>query len=312
MIAKKRNRMARAAASSSRWSFLYGLLTAMVLLLVTTSVQAQAPWPQMAYSKDGTPIAYTSYGSGGTTLVFVHGWSCDARYWQSQVPTFSARYQVVTLDLAGHGHSGMNRSQYSMQAFGEDVQAVVEAIDASRVVLVGHSMGGAVIAEAARLMPERVIGLIGVDTLENVEQPLTAEELEQMVAPLEEDFSGETREFVKAMLSPRAQPAIREWIVADMAAAPPAVALSAMREMMTQYVIGEAARIFQEIPAPVLVVKGDHWPVDYEANRRHMSWFDAIIIEEADHFLMLTRPNEFNQALTRAVQTIQRQVLRMN
>ncbi|MBM9537126.1 alpha/beta fold hydrolase [Desulfobulbus alkaliphilus] len=312
MIEKKRNGLAPTAASSNVRSCWFGVLLALALLLVTTSVQAQTPWPQMAYSKDGTPIAFTSYGTGGTTLVFVHGWSCDARYWQSQVPAFSARYHVVTLDLAGHGHSGMNRTRYTMQAFGEDVQAVVETLDARRVILIGHSMGGSVIAEAARLMPERVIGLIGVDTLENIEHPLTKEELEQMIAPLEQDFPGETREFVEAMLSPTANPAIREWILADMAAAPPAVALSAMREMMTQYVTGEAARIFQEIRVPVMVVNGDYWPVDYEANRRHMFWFDAIIIDGADHFLMLTRPHEFNLALTRAVQTIQRQVLRMN
>lgn len=312
MIAKKQNGLARAAASSSIWSCLYSLLLVLTLLLVTTTAQAETSWPQMASSKDGTPIAYTSYGSGGTTLVFVHGWSGDARYWQSQVPSFSNRYHVVTLDLAGHGHSGMNRTRYTMQAFGEDVQAVVEAIDARRVVLIGHSMGGSVVAEAARLMPERVIGLIGVDTLENIEYPLTTEELEQMVAPLEEDFAGETRNFVDEMLSPHTHPAIREWILADMAAAPPAVALSAMREMMTQYVTGEAAGIFQEIPVPVMVVKGDHWPVDYEANRRHMLWFDALVIDGADHFLMLTRPYEFNQALISAVQTIQRQVLRMN
>jgi pimeloyl-ACP methyl ester carboxylesterase len=312
MIVMDRNRMAQTPASSNMLSFFSGLLLLMVVLLVTTQAQAQAPWPQMAFSKDGTPISYESHGSGETTLVFVHGWSCDTRYWRSQVPHFSKRYRVLTLDLAGHGHSGMNRIRYTMEAFGEDVRAVVEAAAARRVILIGHSMGGSVIAEAARLMPDRVVGLIGVDTLENVEYPLTWEELEQMVAPLEENFSTETREFVEEMLSPRAHPAIREWILADISAAPPVVALSAMRETMAQYVTGEAARIFAEIRVPVMVVKGDHWPVDYEANRRHMFWFDAIIIDDADHFLMLTRPYEFNLALTRAVHTIQRQVLQMN
>ena len=312
MIVMDRHLMAHTPASSNMLSFFSGFLLLMVVLLVTMPAQAQATWPQMALSKDGTPISYESHGSGETTLVFVHGWSCDARYWQSQVAHFSTRYRMLTLDLAGHGHSGMNRTRYTMESFGEDVRAVVEAADARRVILIGHSMGGSVIAEAARLMPERVIGLIGVDTLENIEYPLSWEELEQMVAPLEENFSTETREFVEGMLSPRAQPAIREWILADMSAAPSAVALSAIREMMTQHVTGEAARIFTEIRVPVMSVKGDHWPVDYEANRRHMFWFDAIVIDNADHFLMLTRPYEFNLALTSAVQTIQRKVLEMN
>ncbi|MCM8922155.1 MAG: alpha/beta hydrolase, partial [Candidatus Thiodiazotropha sp.] len=70
-----------------------------------------------------------------------------------------------------------------MRAFGEDVRAVVEATESEQVILIGHSMGGAVIAEAAHLMPKRVKGLIGVDTLGNVEYPMTAEEYEQMAAP---------------------------------------------------------------------------------------------------------------------------------
>ena len=55
-----------------------------------------------------------------------------------------------------------------MSSFGEDVQAVTELIDSHSVILIGHSMGGSVIAEAARLMPNRIIGLIGVDILKKM------------------------------------------------------------------------------------------------------------------------------------------------
>lgn len=262
---------------------------------------AQADPPQLVASKDGTPISYETYGFGEPTLVLVHGWSCDARYWRAQVPYFAKSNRVVVLDLAGHGHSGGSRSQYTMKAFGEDVQAVVEATGSRSVILIGHSMGGSVIAEAARLMPNTVLGLIGVDTLENIEYPLSREELQQMLAPLEKDFPAGSRQFIKNMLSPRTEPRLREWILADMGAAPPAVALSAMKEMMSQYVTGEAARIFADIRVPVITVKGDLWPVNYEGNRRHMASFEAIVLKDTDHFLMLDRPEEFNPALAKAI-----------
>jgi len=88
-----------------------------------------------------------------------------------------------------------------MKAFGEDVQAVTEATNSQSVILIGHSMGGSVIAEAARLMPNRVIGIVGVDTLDNIEYPLTREELDQMLAPLKSDFQAGSRQFVKEMIS---------------------------------------------------------------------------------------------------------------
>jgi pimeloyl-ACP methyl ester carboxylesterase len=191
-----------------------------------------------------------------------------------------------------------------MRAFGEDVQAVAEATGSQTVILVGHSMGGSVIAEAARLMPGRVIGLIGVDTLENIEYPLPREELKTMPAPLEENFQAGSRQFVGGMFLPHTDSQLRDWILADMSAAPPAVALSAMNEMMAQYVSGEAAKIFEEIRLPVVTVNGELWPVDFEANRRHMYSYEAIFLKGADHFLMLDRAEEFNRALEKAIRLI--------
>jgi hypothetical protein len=94
----------------------------------------------------------------------------------------------------------------------------------------------------------------------------------------------------------------------DISAAPPAVALSAMNEMMSQHVTGEAAKIFDEIRLPVITVNGDLWPINYEANRRHMFSFNAIVLKDADHFLMMDRPEEFNRALEKAIHIIMKKV----
>jgi len=265
------------------------------------NTSANAEWPHIAFSKDGTPISYEIFGAGEPTLVFVHGWSCDTRYWRAQVHVFSKKYRVVVLDLAGHGHSGMSRQKYTMGCFGEDVRAVTEAAGSHRVILIGHSMGGSVIAEAARLMPDRVIGLIGIDTLENIEYAMTHEELKKMIAPLEKNFRDGTRLFVGEMISSNTDPKLREWILSDMSSAPPSVAISAMNEMMTQYINGEAAKVFKEIRKPVITVNGDLWPINFEANRRHMFSYDAIVLKEADHFLMMNRPLDFNKALDKAI-----------
>jgi len=282
-----------------------GLAACMVFLVMAFgAVEARAEWPHVVVSKDGTPISHEVSGTGEPTLVFVHGWSCDARYWRAQVPYYSKNHRVVVLDLAGHGHSGTSRTRYTMRAFGEDVRAVTEEACEGKVILIGHSMGGSVIAEAARLMPDRVIGLIGIDTLENVEYPLTPTELEEMLAPLKEDFRTGASQFAGQMISPDTDPQIRDWILADMSSAPPAVALSAMKEMMSQYITGEASKIFEQIRIPVVTVNGDLWPIDYEANRRHMFSFDAIVLKNADHFLMMDKPEEFNAALGKAIDMV--------
>jgi pimeloyl-ACP methyl ester carboxylesterase len=280
-----------------------GRLFAGLLLLFTAfgQISEATDWPHIALSKDGTPISYEIYGKGEPTLVFVHGWSCDSRYWRAQIPMFSKKHRVVVLDLAGHGNSGLSRTRYTMASFGEDVRAVVKVTESRRVILVGHSMGGLVIAEAARLMPDQVIGLVGIDTLENIEYPLSGEELKQLTAPLEKNFQSGSRQFVAGMFAPKTDPKLREWILSDMSAAPPHVALSAFNEMMTQYITGDIAKLFDEVRLPVVTVNADLWPINYEANRRHMLSFDAIVLKGTDHFLMMNHPDDFNAALEKAL-----------
>jgi pimeloyl-ACP methyl ester carboxylesterase len=115
-------------------------------------------------SDDGVAIAYDTYGTGATTLVFVHGWACDSTFWRLQVEAFAPDYRVITLDLAGHGRSGSGRMEWTAAHFASDVAAVLRSADASNVILIGHSLGGPIVLEAALLAPERVIGIVGVDT----------------------------------------------------------------------------------------------------------------------------------------------------
>lgn len=137
-----------------------------------------------------------------------------------------------------------------------------------------------------------------------ISHPLTREEFDQMIAPRQKDFPEGCRKFVEQMILPGSSPELSQWILADMSAAPPAVALSAMTEMMEQYITRQAAAVFEEIHCPVVTVNGDLWPVNYVANRRHMDFFDAIVLKGADHFLMMNRPEEFNRSLEKAIRKI--------
>lgn len=270
----------------------------------SSPVLADSNWPEVVLSKDGIPISYQVYGAGEQVLVFVHGWSCDSRYWKHQVPYFSKRYKVITLDLAGHGHSGSGRAVYSMESFGRDVLAVVNAQGLSKVILIGHSMGGPVIANAAAAMPEKVAAIIGVDTLVNVEYPMTKEQFLKMREPMEKDFAKGVKEFVKSMFRPDSDAKVRQWVLSDMPAAPKKVAMSALDQMMGLYITKQMATMFEKIHIPVRLVNADLWPVDFEANKRHISDFGVSVITNTDHFLMMNRPDEFNKALEKTVKDI--------
>ena len=258
---------------------------------------------KIATSADGTAINYYEYGQEGPILIFVHGWSCDSNYWRKQVEYFKKKYHVVLIDLAGHGLSGSGRENYTMETFGQDVKAVVESVGAEKVVLIGHSMGALVIAEAARLMPEKTIGLIAVDDLQNVEYSLGEEQFKEMTTPFKEDFKHGVRGFVVGMLrSDNSQ--VNEWVISDMSLADPKIAFSAMNASLGGYMTGDIAKLFDELDVPVVAVNADLFPTDVEANRRHIKDFNLIELDGLDHFLMLKAPERFNPALEQAVKMI--------
>ncbi|WP_338072214.1 alpha/beta hydrolase [Billgrantia desiderata] len=170
-------------------------------------------------------------------------------------------------------------------------------------LLIGHSMGGTVAVEAARLMPERVIGIVGVDTFHHVAPQMSQSDLEQMLTPMQEDFANAARHFVSTMFIEETNPALPDWIIRDMTAAVPDVALSAFEDMGTRHIDGEAAQHFEELTVPVVAINADLWPTDVEANRQLLPEFDAVIVEGSDHFLHMAKPAEFNRELDRVIGT---------
>ena len=245
-------------------------------------------------SADGVTIRYESFGEGEPALVLVHCWSCDRHLWDAVVPRLAKDRRVVTLDLAGHGESGSDRKEWTMPAFGEDVRAVVEALHLRKVILAGHSMGGPVILEAARLMPGRVVGLIPVDTGLNVDQANSPEEVAGIMAAFEKDYRATAEQFTRQyMFTPKSDPALIERIVAKNVAAPPEVAIPCLRA-----VLGYDARpTLREVRVPSHALNADLHPTNVEANRRHFASYEVTLMPGVGHYLMLEDPARFSELL---------------
>ncbi len=272
--------------------------------LCGVACERQPESPASIVSADGVPIRYEVHGSGEPALVFVHGWSCDRSYWDAQVPYFSERYRVVTIDLAGHGESGLGREVWSMKAFGQDVAAVVEELGLDQVVLVGHSMGGPVGAEAARLLGNRVKVVVGADTFNDVSYRFTQESADNWLRPFQTDFEVATSDFVRTMFVPTSDSALVEQIVDDMSAAAPAVAIGVLEGYVNWYNY-EVAAALPELRAPIRLINSDYRPTNVDAGREYASSFDVVLMSGVGHFVMMEDPETFNRLLGEIVEGLQ-------
>lgn len=250
-------------------------------------------------ARDGATIRYRVYGQGEPAVVLIHGWSCDSGYWDSQLDALAVEYTVVTLDLAGHGRSATGgRKDWSMANFGADVAAVVQAAGHAQVVLVGHSMGGPVALEAARQLPGRVLGIVGVDTLREIAHPFPKEMTEPILAAMRKDFKAATADFVdRSFFTAHTDPVVRKWIVEDMASAPARVAIPAIERL----VVLDFGPLVAELDLPVVAINADAPPTDEPAIRRIEPRFRVVTMAGVGHFPMIEKPAEFNTMLLRIV-----------
>ncbi|MCG6861431.1 MAG: alpha/beta hydrolase [Chromatiaceae bacterium] len=272
------------------------ILSALLLAWGTAQGEESAT-VSTAISADGSEIRYGVSGEGEVTLVFIHCWTCNHRFWSSQIEHFSQNHRVVWLDLAGHGDSRSQRSDYSMEAFGEDVEAVVNQVGGEKVILVGHSMGGPVAIEAAERLGDRVIGIVGVDTFYTpFEYPRSEEKIEDFVKPFKEDFKGASEGMVRSMFTPQADKDTVAWLVEQFSGANPEMGVSALygifrwnAEKTPAILEKYAAKLRNINAAPTGEEKALHEGV--------------TLIPGVGHFVPQMKPDAFNEALGKIVES---------
>jgi pimeloyl-ACP methyl ester carboxylesterase len=248
-------------------------------------------------STDNIPIAYETHGYGKPALVFVHGWSCDRTYWNDQVKPFSQKYEVVTIDLAGHGESGIERDDWTIESFGDDVASVVQSLGLNEVILIGHSMGGDVIVAAAQRLPNRVKGLIWVDVYKELGNYNTPGEIESFVAPFRNAFEEKTHSFVTGMFQPGADPALVKRVAKDMSSAPAEIAIGSLRSAVSYD--RKVTVALDVMKLPVIAINPTEPPTDSLSLKKY--GVKTVLMPGVGHFLMMEKPVEFNGLLFSAI-----------
>lgn len=113
-------------------------------------------------TEDGAHLYYQSQGSGPVILL-IHGVLSNGHYWDQNIKTLSQQFQVVTIDLRGHGAS-MDSGPYSLEQCARDIDALIKELTLKEVTLVGWSMGAFVTYRYLELFgSDAVAGVCTVD-----------------------------------------------------------------------------------------------------------------------------------------------------
>lgn len=283
--------------------FLSAALTVTLLFLIPACSPQKAQ--KTVASADGSLIAYETRGQGDTALVFVHCWACNQSYWKNQVGPFSKDFQVVTLDMAGHGQSkNFKRQDWSVAKMAEDVEAVIKDLNLQKVILVGSSMGGPISLDVAADMPDRVRGIACVDTLHNAEKTMPRELIEQMLSKFKADFQKGVKEFMPFLFTAQSDPKLIEWAASQAATCDPKACIPLMQSFPDM----DLKEMMKKAGVPIRCVNAAQYrpdtpKTDVAVNRKYAD-FDAVEMTGVGHLPMLEKPDEFNAKLKEMIQSI--------
>lgn len=253
------------------------------------------PTPQDRFAKlDTMRVHYQDYGGGKEAVVFIHGWSCNLKFWKANIPAFVNHSRVIAIDLPGHGESDKPQVTYSMDLFARAIDAVITDAGVERATLVGHSMGTPVIRQFYRKHPNKTLALVIVDgSLRPFANP---EQMRKFVDTLRgPDYKEQAERMLGFMLQPVKDQKTREEIRAAMLSTPQHVMAGAFDAMLDETIWKQ-----DKINAPTLAVmaKQPQWNADYEKFVRDLvPGVDFQVWEGVSHFLMMDEPQKFNDTV---------------
>ena len=247
---------------------------------------------------DQSEISYNISGEGEITLLFVHGWNINKSYWDQQQAKFYQNYQIVAMDLPGFGGSKNLKSAYAIDSYANDISALINHLELKKVVLIGHSMGGRIILEAAQ-GNDNVIALVGVDNYKDVQQKLNDElkaEADGFVEWLNADFANNSSIYAdQYLIFEGTDSLVRERIVKDYKMANPEASIPAIQTYL-DYPYSEQERL-ANLNVPLFLISSDMSPVDTVGLKNSGLDFRVFEMSQTGHFPMVEQPNIFNQML---------------
>lgn len=254
---------------------------------------------------EGVYIPHLECGNGEVTLLFVHGWCIDQSYWSNQIDELCKTYKVVSIDLPGFGNAGKNRDHFTIEAYASDIEAVINQLELTNVILVGHSMGGDIILEAA-LNNDQVIALIGIDNFKDVGIPFTAEmqkEVDNFMTLLKENFHEIAPAYAEGSLFHESTDSlVANRVMQSFETADSVAAISSLENLLS-YGLKEAGQL-SKLKQKLYLINSDATPTNTSGLEATGVDFEVIDIPSTGHYPMIEKSELFNQLLDETVKKI--------
>ena len=245
---------------------------------------------------NGIDIHYQSYGEG-EAVIFAHGAGGNLLSWWQQIPYFSQRYQCVTFDHRGFGHSADELEGPGSDSFVDDLAGLMDHLNINKAHLVAQSMGGRTMLGFAAAHPQRTRSLVMADTVGGMD----VEEVSEMHRKWRESHASSELVGTRA-LSPgfrKRNPELANLYLQISSTNPPRPAAATQSP-------GPNADKLAQMTAPALFIVGEvdemTPPQVVEAGAKYVPGARVTRVPDAGHSVYFEKPEIFNFEVSRFIE----------
>jgi pimeloyl-ACP methyl ester carboxylesterase len=265
-------------------------LTLLLLVVVVVIIVARH-----GFRPTPAPTAF-AFGHG-PDIVLVHGLGSEIQHWLPTARILARNHRVILAELPGHDLAPMP-DPFSLGQAAASLDGSIRQITDGPVILVGHSLGGLVAAEEALEHPERVRGLVLIETALKPQLPPGARD--QLLARLDQDYDGVLRESYMSFGRDSAQGRrlYAEAARMDPATVRPWIRLAMFADLSTQ--MRKLQPIMLAVLAPHSWEPKETWAqVSRALGYEQVPRVKPVRIEGCGHFVMLDRPDALARIIER-------------
>lgn len=204
---------------------------------------------------NGKQINYSAHGAGNT-LVFLHGFAESLEIWDDFSAALQNEFRVVTVDLPGHGGTGIFGPSHTMEFMADVVKVVLDHLEINSCVMIGHSMGGYVALAFARKYPETLVGIGLFHSHAAADSDEVRKNRVRTINIVYSNRSGFIQQFIPELFAPENVPSYPGEIekLRQIAMQPPPEGITAaLRGMMER---DDNTSLLRELKIPVLFIAG--------------------------------------------------------
>lgn len=251
---------------------------------------------------DGMALFYNDEGQG-EPLLLIHGFPLSSELYKPQRAALANRYRVITPDLRAMGRSDVpTNGIYSMDVYADDLVALLDHLGISMITVAGLSMGGYIVFALMRRHPERVKGVILMDTKAGPDTEEGRAGRRKMAEQARAEGAAAIAEvMLPKMLTERTrteQPELAAFMREMMAATPVEGIVGALDALANR---PDSTNTLAQIQVPTLIIVGSEDaltpPSEAEKIRAGIRGAQLVVVDGAAHAANVERPDEVNQAL---------------